>query len=98
MITPREACKTAADLIEQHGHHKGSYGDPGIGFCAAGAIWWALAGRMRMTVDATSEINAHFVGALDLLAPGPGGVAAWNDHPRTTKEAVIAELRRAATC
>jgi hypothetical protein len=86
----------AADLIEQHGWIQGDYGNPDTGFCAAGAIWWAIAGRKRDISLETSPHNGSFVAALDMLPYGVGGAASWNDNPRTTKEDVIQALRKAA--
>lgn len=95
MITAREALLKAADLIEEHGHRRYAYGNPAEGFCAAGAIWWALAGSPRGPLSHITAWNAPFIQAINML-PQAGALAAWNDNPRTTKEDVIRTFREVA--
>jgi hypothetical protein len=85
----------AADLIEKHGWVRCVYGNPEVGFCAAGAIWYAITGVPRGQL-VRGPANDTFMAALELLPCGSGGVAAWNDNPRTTKDDVIRTLREAA--
>lgn len=96
MISPKQACTAAAKIIDEHGHFKGGYGGPTIGFCAAGAIWFAITGKIRNRTAGTAAENLVFASALALLGENiNGGIAAWNDHHGTSKEDVMRTLREA---
>ena len=43
-VTPEEVLLKAAENISKHGHIKGDYGSPDQGFCAMGAIRYAMFG------------------------------------------------------
>lgn len=95
MQDSRTVLLQAADLIEQHGHLKGLYGNPDEGFCVSGAIWYAITGRPRRSGMLVSAAPGYLE-AIDLLPCGTGGLCAWNDNERTTAADVMEALREAA--
>jgi hypothetical protein len=96
MLSPKDALLEGARLIEVHGHYKGDYGRPDIGFCASGAVWWAIAGRPRRNVEGVGEENLRYVEVIRLLHDRVGAVGPWNDKPERTKEEVVGLLRQVA--
>lgn len=103
--TLRQIFSEAADYIERHGHLKRDYGgrfgrngnvrDDGPA-CALGACATvAYPDRPQMFFGIGGERRA--VTLLESLLPPDSSVPAWNDHPYTTEESVVALLREAAT-
>lgn len=95
MLSPKKALLEAARLIEVHGHQKGNYGRPDIGFCLSGAIWWAITKHPRRNMEGNGDENLLYAEAVQLVfddVAQPVGV--WNDNPARTKTEVVDMLRR----
>jgi hypothetical protein len=95
VLTDEQKCLLkAADLIEEHGHQKGCYGDAGIGHCVLGALHWAVGVQHPDTVQDHPIVS---LAIRNYLAPAINEHAAsWNDDPFRTKEEVVAKLRAVA--
>lgn len=66
-------------------------------FCAVGAIFRAISEteNCQISGDLASLPIARL--SISLGMGNAGNVASWNDHPKRTKEEVVAALRKAAT-
>lgn len=81
----------AARQIEIHGWQQGTYGSPGFGFCARGAIRFAGIGKPTAPI-----LGADYRLCCYLAKDSFNQIEYWNDTPGRTKEEVIAALRSAA--
>lgn len=79
----RAALLAAADLIEEYGHARSSFGCLGEPMCCLGAISAATGGPW---------LGRDFL----LLHLGVDSIANWNDAPGRTKDEVVDALRAAA--
>lgn len=90
----------AAALIEEHGWFTGDYGNRGVGFDVAGALFFAVTGKGRLSYSPTEpEARLYANCVWDVLARvGPEWVALglWNDAPGRTEGEVLAVLRSLA--
>lgn len=95
LLTPdTKALLDAADYIEAHGLHKGSYREMGAlermpRVCAIGAIVMA-------TDDGGARSSAGIRLAEFIGLSKDHGIPDWNDAPERTADEVIAALRGAA--
>lgn len=95
LLTPdTKALLDAADYIEAHGLHKGSYREMGAlermpKVCAIGGIIMATDDGSARS-DAGVRL-ANFIGATQ-----DHGIPDWNDAPERTADEVVAALRGAA--
>jgi hypothetical protein len=95
-----EVFTEAADLIERHGFLQGAFGNPRMGFCVAGAVYYALTGEERGTSRTLpmDPVRDRYVDLLHVIAAvltpefgqlGTRGVSEWSDVPgRAAGEAV----------
>lgn len=83
----------AANAIRTYGWVQNAFGDTERGFCAAGAIEFAVLSRGR--TDFADRRNSAAV-RLSRTIPHFFRVPNWNDEPGRTKEQVIAALEDAA--
>lgn len=102
--TDAEVFTEAADLIEAHGHLQAEFGKPGVGFCVAGAVYYALTGHPRgehVTLP-LDPARARYVALLAIIrdtlpysfsAQGTQGVTQWNDVAGRTQAEAVALLR-----
>lgn len=98
--TNAEVFTEAAGLIERHGHLQGAFGNPRMGFCVAGAVYYALTGKERGTSRTLpmDPMRDRYVDLLYVVAgalpvwfgqSGTRGVSEWSDvSGRTAEEAV----------
>jgi hypothetical protein len=103
-MTMNEILWGAACLIREHGHRKGTFGEPGWGFCAIGAIdhcaeqppeseWWAALEnameRLAEEIELVWKPKKDYRDARELIFD-------WNDERKRTGEEVIEMLERSA--
>lgn len=86
--------REAADLIETEGWVQGTFGGPGEGYCAVGAIRWVAGrGMPEGIVLGTTAINA----LAETLPPRfKAWPVSWNDYPGRKAGSVIRHLRKVA--
>lgn len=87
----RELMLKAADLIEKHGHAKGSYTDARGGYCFMGALHVAETGDTMGTNGLSSEACHRVMKHI-----GSRGFIDWNDAPERTGAEVVGIMRRVA--
>ena len=76
----------AAEIIDRHGHCKGSTGDARRGFCALGAM-----------LEVGGSTSLHVVAQMYFMScVGNVAIADWNDAPERTKDEVTATMRACA--
>lgn len=81
----------AADILEDHGHCRGTWGDAHEGPVCVGRAILIAAGR--------ENIAASFVRNRNLFEPlraRVGSVVNWNDDPAVSPETIIRTLRELA--
>lgn len=88
MTSPKEILLKAAELIETHGHHKGSYRSSEGAYCIAGAVLAAIDPTARHSgalCDRDMNVYDNLLYRLDVGLNAE--VIAWNDRPvRTARE------------
>lgn len=80
----------AADLLEKHGHIKDRLGNPSIGMCANGAIWYAVKEETESYLAGVNALSTHLGLHNFMLIPE------WNNAPERTAEEVITAMKEAA--
>lgn len=100
-----EVLAKAAELIGEFGHRKKDLGGEDRGFCAQGAICYAVSGDMSSYVDERVREATTTLAVSLGHEPGPGAFdlddswghnVEWNNAPERSAEDVILALKRAA--
>lgn len=88
----QRALLKAADLIEEHGHVQGRYGNERVGFCILGALHMAVGIKSPDSVPddpvVAAAVNKYLATAIKARADD------WNDSH--SKDEVVAKLRAVA--
>lgn len=86
----------AAGTIERYGWIQGSYGGPGVGFCALGALSY-VTNPMRLGIDHARAAPVFGMISKEIRTrAGWPDVASWNDMAFRTKAEVVGMFRAVA--
>jgi len=87
-VSTADLLREAAGAIATYGWIQGSAGYEEVGFCAVGALSYAI----DETGGTDSSYAAAYSALLDEVGGRGGSVVMWNDAPDRTKEQVIDTL------